>query len=180
MGTIADKLNYLASTKEAIRQALINKGANVTSGATFRSFAQLIEGLQTGGDAEVRKLDITLSTNDMTFIQAFYYDKPMSKGADMFLMFRKGSWSDYITNFAIALNPAFRTLPFSYKTLQQVFMLNASQGTIAYATDMRTVFNNWNVHGGFCSSNANGFTIVGNATNISIGDYVVYAIAFNN
>lgn len=50
MGTTADKLNYLANTKNLIKNAIVNKGQTINSGDSFRSFASKIENIQTGAD----------------------------------------------------------------------------------------------------------------------------------
>ena len=42
MGSIADKLSYLAGTKTAIKEAIEGKGIAVPSGTTFREYAGLI------------------------------------------------------------------------------------------------------------------------------------------
>ena len=47
--TIADKLTYLSGTKEAIKQAIIGKGVDVTDTDTFRSYADKISSIQSGG-----------------------------------------------------------------------------------------------------------------------------------
>ena len=47
--TIADKLTYLNGTKDAIKQAIIGKGIDVTDTDTFRSYASKIEAIQAGG-----------------------------------------------------------------------------------------------------------------------------------
>ena len=47
--TTADKLNYLKGTKEEIRQAINEKGINVSTSATFRSYANSIRAIETGG-----------------------------------------------------------------------------------------------------------------------------------
>lgn len=49
MGTTADKLNYLMDTKTAIKEALIAKGVNVNNTDTFRSYADKIGQIQSGG-----------------------------------------------------------------------------------------------------------------------------------
>ena len=49
MGTISDKLNYLAQTKEAIMNAIIAKGVEVLSSDTFRSYADKIAQITSGG-----------------------------------------------------------------------------------------------------------------------------------
>ena len=47
--TIADKLTYLSGTKDAIKQAIIGKGVEVSDTDTFRSYADKISSIQTGG-----------------------------------------------------------------------------------------------------------------------------------
>ena len=51
MGTTAEKLNYLAQTKEAIKSAIIAKGVDITEDDTFRSYASKIQEIQ-GGTVE--------------------------------------------------------------------------------------------------------------------------------
>lgn len=48
MGTVADKLNYLNDTKQAIKQAIIDKGVSVADADTFRSYADKILSIQSG------------------------------------------------------------------------------------------------------------------------------------
>lgn len=47
MGTTADKLNYLNSTKSAIKTAIQGKGVSVSDSDTFRSYAQKIASIET-------------------------------------------------------------------------------------------------------------------------------------
>ena len=65
MGTVADKLNYLQGTKEAIKSALIEKGVSVADSDTFRSYADKISGIKTTEmeDALVTR-NFTSYTND--------------------------------------------------------------------------------------------------------------------
>jgi len=56
--TTADKLNYLIATKNAIKQALIDKGVTVPANATFRDFATLIGTLTNTSDANATADDI--------------------------------------------------------------------------------------------------------------------------
>ena len=49
MGTLADKLQYLKDTKDAIMNAIIEKGVEITSSDTFRSYADKIKDIVTGG-----------------------------------------------------------------------------------------------------------------------------------
>ena len=63
MSTTADKLNYLISTKNAIKQAIIDKGVNVTDTDTFRSYATKIGEIQSGGG----ELPAYMSAKNFTF-----------------------------------------------------------------------------------------------------------------
>lgn len=47
--TIADKFNYLNGTKEAIKNALIDKGVAVSASDSFRSYADKVASIETGG-----------------------------------------------------------------------------------------------------------------------------------
>lgn len=48
MGTTADKLAYLAGTKDAIRSAISAKGVSVSENDTFRSYANKISAISSG------------------------------------------------------------------------------------------------------------------------------------
>lgn len=56
--SLVSKLNYLKQTKEAIKNALIGKGAIVATTDTFRSYAQKIEELESGTDLETIEIPI--------------------------------------------------------------------------------------------------------------------------
>lgn len=47
MGTVADKLEYLQGTKDAIKQAIVNKGVAVPDGTAFRDYAGKIGAIAT-------------------------------------------------------------------------------------------------------------------------------------
>jgi surface protein len=49
MGTTADKLNKLLETKAAIKQAIIDKGVDISDTDTFASYPEKIESIQAGG-----------------------------------------------------------------------------------------------------------------------------------
>ena len=62
MGTIAEKLAYLAETKDKIREAIVATGVEVPEGTTFRGFAELITGGSgggTGNGVRVTGLDVS-------------------------------------------------------------------------------------------------------------------------
>ncbi len=50
MGTINDKIEYLAETKNLIKQAIIAKGQSIEDNDTFRSYASKIQNISTGID----------------------------------------------------------------------------------------------------------------------------------
>lgn len=52
MGTLADKLQYLKDTKDAIMNAIIEKGVAITSSDTFRSYADKIKSITSGAPKE--------------------------------------------------------------------------------------------------------------------------------
>ena len=62
MGTINDKLEYLNQTKQDIKQAIINKGQNITEEDTFRSYVDKINDIQLGilSEEEAQLLNINL------------------------------------------------------------------------------------------------------------------------
>ena len=49
MGTINEKLNYLLQTKENIKQAIKEKGVEITDSDSFRSYAEKIGTIKAGG-----------------------------------------------------------------------------------------------------------------------------------
>lgn len=59
MSTIADKLEYLNETKQAIKTAIVEKGVEVADTDTFRSYADKIAEIQTGG-GEVEEQELYL------------------------------------------------------------------------------------------------------------------------
>lgn len=68
--TTADKLNYLIATKEAIKQAIVDKGVTVPQDATFRSYATLIGTISGGGgedlDTEIAELEAIIAEQAQT------------------------------------------------------------------------------------------------------------------
>lgn len=53
MGTTADKLNRLLETKTAIKEAIVAKGVSVADTDTFRSYADKISQIQSGGERQI-------------------------------------------------------------------------------------------------------------------------------
>lgn len=71
-GTIADKLSLLASTKAAIKQAIIDKGVEVSSNDTFASYAEKIDDIPTGAGDTIEATNLTgqsIAVGDKVFIK---------------------------------------------------------------------------------------------------------------
>lgn len=67
--TTADKLNYLIATKDAIKQAIIDKGVTVGQDATFRDYATLIGSISGGGEdlsQEITELENLVAQQQQT------------------------------------------------------------------------------------------------------------------
>lgn len=65
---LRDNLNYLNTTKSLIRQAIENKGIEITDETTFREYADKIGLIQSMEDlsAELNAQDISIDTQDIT------------------------------------------------------------------------------------------------------------------
>ena len=97
--SITNKLTYLEQTKEGIKQAIINKGVNVSDSDTFRSYASKIGDIQTGGgsgsDCNVSTCWDSLGYNDVPQ----YLDDAVAYGAQIkdtwdTVSLSKKFWSD--------------------------------------------------------------------------------------
>ena len=66
--TIADKLTYLNGTKDAIKQAIIGKGVDVSDTDTFRSYADKITSIQSGGSLAGAPSGIRFSNSTFTTV----------------------------------------------------------------------------------------------------------------
>ena len=53
MGTINDKLNYLNETKNQIKNAIVEKGVEISETDTFRSYADKISNISAGNNEEI-------------------------------------------------------------------------------------------------------------------------------
>lgn len=58
----ADKLQYLVDTKTEIKNAIVEKGVDVSSSDTFRSYAEKIKSIQAGGGTGGTKMYVTNDT----------------------------------------------------------------------------------------------------------------------
>jgi len=69
--TIQDKLAYLEETKEAIKQSIISKGVSVSEGDTFRSYADKIETIETGGGTSDCSVSACFDDVGYTFVPVY-------------------------------------------------------------------------------------------------------------
>lgn len=71
MGTLNDKLTYLNETKTAIKNAIKEKGVNVSDNDTFRSYANKIGSIKTGEDLteELNAQDTKISAQQTKIAQ---------------------------------------------------------------------------------------------------------------
>ena len=68
MGTLADKLQYLKDTKDAIMNAIIEKGVAITSSDTFRSYADKIKSIASGDKPIVYDTVSSIDKNPYDYI----------------------------------------------------------------------------------------------------------------
>lgn len=81
MGTLKEKLEYIADTKDAIKDAIEAKGVTVASTATFRSYADSIDEIETGGgsgdlfeiEESVQLLEISSVNRTYTITKPGFY-----------------------------------------------------------------------------------------------------------
>ena len=68
MSNINNKLDYLDETKQLIKQAIIDKGQEVSDEDTFRSYVDKISDIETGNDTK----DATATSNDILYPETAY------------------------------------------------------------------------------------------------------------
>lgn len=68
MSNINNKLDYLDETKQLIKQAIIDKGQEVSDEDTFRSYVDKIADIETGNDTK----DATATSNDILYPETAY------------------------------------------------------------------------------------------------------------
>lgn len=85
--TIADKLTYLSGTKNAIKQAIIAKGVSVSESDTFRSYADKISSIQSGGGTGDCSVAACFDDIGYTFVP-FYIQEGLQTAAQF-----KAAWN---------------------------------------------------------------------------------------
>lgn len=136
MGTIADKLTYLNATKAAIKNAIVNKGVSVADTDTFRSYADKIASIETGGGdnkllqvvdgtiTEVTAADLAGITKIRNY--AFYYLDKLTSATIPDSVTRIGNYAFYNCTSLTSI-----TIPDNIRRI--------SDGTFAYCTSLTSV-----------------------------------------
>lgn len=108
MGTIAEQINYLAETKTAIKEALVAKGVSVGETDTFRSYAEKIGEIQSGGGDTITYWDITPNAElNELLLWAYMVKAQTSNGVvvnPIGIYYVQGGATEYVTPLAIALD----------------------------------------------------------------------------
>lgn len=60
MGSLQDKLTYLAETKNMIKNAILNKGVSISDTTPFRTYPSLINSITTGGGGGTSEANVEL------------------------------------------------------------------------------------------------------------------------
>lgn len=103
MGTTAQKLNKVLQTKNAIKEAIIEKGVKVSSSDTFASYPEKILEIKTGGNIYDGPFEIVPTSVDPTiqdpaqwdvFEAPFIKDKEEFEGLSLVKVRKVGAWID--------------------------------------------------------------------------------------
>ena len=79
MGTIGDKLTYLEEAKTAIKNAIIEKGVEVSESIEFREYANKIKEIQgTSSDNIFQAIKFDVKSSDLENIQTYYTEDRMN------------------------------------------------------------------------------------------------------
>lgn len=168
MGTIADKLTRIITTKEDIRQALISKGYDVPTSIPFKEYAKMILDLPCKVDdfpelpGDVTRWHFGGLTNEMMAAM----DDPRIEDADhkgRFLSFKNFAWKgmsgvggygdeNYQTFYKFTLDDyVFIASPNSVKHMNFTFRVTGLQPgnklTLAFFGTTNTVYGTWDKDG---------------------------------
>lgn len=108
MGTIGDKLTYLEETKTAIKNAIIEKGVEVSESIEFREYANKIKEIQgASSDNIFQAIKFDVKSSDLEDVQTYQTDT-----------FNEITTADYTIPFPITVN---NTIFNSYRELSEQF-----------------------------------------------------------
>ena len=71
---LKDNLDYLEETKKQIKQAIINKGVEVSNNDTFRSYVDKINSIEVKGETQTKTITITENNTTVTVTPDSGYD----------------------------------------------------------------------------------------------------------
>ena len=108
MGTIGDKLTYLEETKTAIKNAIIEKGVEVSDSIEFREYANKIKEIQgASSDKVFESVKFDVKSSDLEDVQTYQTDT-----------FNEITTANYTIPFPITVNNMIFN---SYSELSQQF-----------------------------------------------------------
>ena len=148
--TIQDKLAYLEGTKDAIKQAIIAKGVSVSDSDTFRSYADKITSIQTGGGTTFTE-GIKFGYSKFTTVPSEIFPYLETQN-DMYMIFGNCTSLQTVPSFNTSnvtnMNYMFNNCS-SLKTVHQFNTANVTDMNhmFGYCTSLQTVplFNTSNV-----------------------------------
>ena len=130
MGTTADKLNKLLETKQAIKQAIIDKGVSVGDDTKFADYPSKINSITTGG-------------GDSAYQNPDFYEILTNDGTNYYSLFRYKTINN--TSFIESLNTSkVTTMEFTFSSFTSS-SLDLSNWDVSKVTNMRNIFNYANV-----------------------------------
>lgn len=135
MGTITDKLNYLITTKELIRQAIINRGVNVDANAKFRDYAGAIDSIS--GYPLVGGPTLFTCYGNTSLVKMEYFDASTIKNTNLTTM----GMFERCSNLTSVANLNLTSLTTAYNMFKDcVKLVNAPMLTFESVTNMSCMF----------------------------------------
>ena len=131
--TIQDKLAYLEETKNAIKQSIIGKGVEVTDTDTFRSYADKISSIQSGGGGTVNIPDGTkFAYSTFTTVSAEIIPY-LEQQTDLSYMFYYCSNLQTIPLFNTSRVTAMNSMFYGCESLETMVLFDTSRVTTMYS-----------------------------------------------